>query len=332
MKIREMLERFMAGETTVDEEKQMSRYFREHPIVDDDLEPYRQMFKYFDAGMPLPYIGESQEDEMATGVSEAKTSSKRKMNGRWIWYGVAAALIGCVLFVGVRSNGVEKMHVDSSSEKISKEMNADEDERISKEMTVVEDDRITYNKDKSQYDEDRPSLQGRGNKEKASNFILASQIAQSDEHVDDETIMSTSGRIGSLSDRVKSRTANAKARIARVKTRVGQDIKKKRDGRKSPTIQRNVRNTEKTNIKANGVENLLALDVQYADEIVNQFLAESLIAQNEAAADSLVVQIEMEQNEVLNRVYTEDVHIGTILTDMEDEMDKDAEEENIIKI
>ncbi len=50
--IRALLERFMAGLTSRQEEQQLADWFRHHPQVDDDLEDYRLMFAYFDEGMP----------------------------------------------------------------------------------------------------------------------------------------------------------------------------------------------------------------------------------------------------------------------------------------
>lgn len=52
--IRQLLRKFMDGETTVDEERYISKWFRSHPDVDGDLADYRTMFGWFDDGMPMP--------------------------------------------------------------------------------------------------------------------------------------------------------------------------------------------------------------------------------------------------------------------------------------
>lgn len=52
--IRQLLGKFMDGETTVDEERYISEWFRSHPDVDGDLADYRVMFGWFDDGMPMP--------------------------------------------------------------------------------------------------------------------------------------------------------------------------------------------------------------------------------------------------------------------------------------
>ena len=51
--IRLLLGRFMAGETSLEEEALIGEWFRQHPDVSDDLKEYQMMFGYFDEGMPL---------------------------------------------------------------------------------------------------------------------------------------------------------------------------------------------------------------------------------------------------------------------------------------
>lgn len=53
MDIKQLIDRYMDGLTTVDEERQIARYFRIERNVPDALRPYRDMFAYFDEGMPL---------------------------------------------------------------------------------------------------------------------------------------------------------------------------------------------------------------------------------------------------------------------------------------
>ena len=42
--IRLLLNRFMAGETTLEEEALLGEWFRQHPDVSDDLKEYQMMF------------------------------------------------------------------------------------------------------------------------------------------------------------------------------------------------------------------------------------------------------------------------------------------------
>ena len=66
--IRQLLTRFMEGHTTVEEEQEIARWFAARREVAPDLEDYRQMFAYFDAGMP-------EEDVAVTPVAAGRSSS-----------------------------------------------------------------------------------------------------------------------------------------------------------------------------------------------------------------------------------------------------------------
>lgn len=50
--IRQLIDRFMAGETSLEEEEAIGKWFKSHPNASDDLKDYQQMFAYFDEGMP----------------------------------------------------------------------------------------------------------------------------------------------------------------------------------------------------------------------------------------------------------------------------------------
>ena len=66
--IRQLLTRFMEGQTTVEEEQEIARWFAARSEVAPDLEDYRQMFAYFDAGMP-------EEDVAVTPVAAGRSPS-----------------------------------------------------------------------------------------------------------------------------------------------------------------------------------------------------------------------------------------------------------------
>lgn len=66
--IRQLLTRFMEGQTTVEEEQEIARWFSARSEVAPDLEDYRQMFAYFDAGMP-------EEDVAVTPVAAGGSQS-----------------------------------------------------------------------------------------------------------------------------------------------------------------------------------------------------------------------------------------------------------------
>lgn len=50
--IKKLTERFMAGLTSVEEERMLAEYFRSHD-VSDEWKAYKEMFAWFDKGMPL---------------------------------------------------------------------------------------------------------------------------------------------------------------------------------------------------------------------------------------------------------------------------------------
>ena len=75
-RVEELLQRFMDGQTTLDEERELERFFRQARLLPENLQPYREMFACFDNGLKLP--GET------TG-----RSGRRKT----LWRTVAAAAI-----------------------------------------------------------------------------------------------------------------------------------------------------------------------------------------------------------------------------------------------
>ena len=88
--IRLLLDRFMAGETSLEEEALLGEWFRQHPDVNDDLKEYQMMFGYFDEGMPLDHEAEKH-------VADAHPKTKARMHRLWLPIGMAASI--ALLFV-----------------------------------------------------------------------------------------------------------------------------------------------------------------------------------------------------------------------------------------
>lgn len=88
--IRQLLDRFMAGETSLEEEALLGAWFRQHPDVNDDLKEYQMMFGYFDEGMPLDHEAEKH-------VADAHPKTKARMHRLWLPIGMAASI--ALLFV-----------------------------------------------------------------------------------------------------------------------------------------------------------------------------------------------------------------------------------------
>lgn len=84
----EALRKFMDGNTTVDEERAIAKWFREHPKTSPELDDYRTMFEWFDEGMPLD--------------DDKNIVLKPKKHRRWLWISIsavaAAAIITGILF------------------------------------------------------------------------------------------------------------------------------------------------------------------------------------------------------------------------------------------
>lgn len=88
--IRQLLDRFMAGETSLEEEALLGEWFRQHPDVSDDLKEYQMMFGYFDEGMPLDHQAEKH-------VADAYPTTKARMRRLWLPISMAASI--ALLFV-----------------------------------------------------------------------------------------------------------------------------------------------------------------------------------------------------------------------------------------
>lgn len=79
--IRLLIDGFMEGETTLEEERQLAQFFRIHSVP-DDWKPLKLMFEYFDQGMPIKSSSFSSDHE----------KKPRFTLWRW-WYSAAAAVI-----------------------------------------------------------------------------------------------------------------------------------------------------------------------------------------------------------------------------------------------
>ena len=85
--IQDLLDKFMNGLTTLEEEAALGDYFRTHEVP-EEWDDYRQMFGYFDRGM---------EGELIT--PQAQEQPFMRLMGRR-WWGIAAAAAIAALIVG----------------------------------------------------------------------------------------------------------------------------------------------------------------------------------------------------------------------------------------
>ena len=104
--IRLLLDRFMAGETSLEEETLLGEWFRQHSDVSDDLKEYQLMFGYFDEGMPLDYEAENH-------VEDAHPKTKARMRRLWLPIGMAAS-IALLFVIAIPRIGQQTGHQDES--------------------------------------------------------------------------------------------------------------------------------------------------------------------------------------------------------------------------
>ena len=104
--IRLLLNRFMAGETTLEEEALLGEWFSQHSDVSDDLKEYQMMFGYFDEGMPLDHEAEEH-------VENAHPKAKARMRRLWLPLSLAAS-IALLIGFAIPWVGQQTGHQDDS--------------------------------------------------------------------------------------------------------------------------------------------------------------------------------------------------------------------------
>lgn len=83
--IEHLLQLFMQGESTLEQESELSLYFATTSEVPEQWLPYKQMFAYFDEGMPLPNEGVGQSP-----FKRGKTSRPV------LWWSLSAAAVTAI--------------------------------------------------------------------------------------------------------------------------------------------------------------------------------------------------------------------------------------------
>lgn len=101
MQIQQLIDKYMNGQTTVDEEQLIARYFRNATDVPDSLKPYRDMFAYFDDGMPLgalpEFEGSAGQSETRVASDSSKVAAPRRRSLRMAtWWSGAVAVAAAV--------------------------------------------------------------------------------------------------------------------------------------------------------------------------------------------------------------------------------------------
>ena len=168
-KIADLLNKFMAGETSLDEENILAQYFRTHE-VSDEWKEYKEMFALFDGG--TVDIGQ-----------EAKPVAKPKIIPfRWIMTGIAASVI---LLIGISL-------LMKDSEPVKQEpVVAEVVEQPAPEVPKVsENSEVSENSDKSKPSE--PVKPKRTHKaRKVSKAVEEPLLAQADPLLEEQPAIST---------------------------------------------------------------------------------------------------------------------------------------------
>lgn len=79
-----LLDRYMDGLTTLEEESALRRYFSTHDDIPDEWQDYKVMFTYLDSGM--------EEGDLSVPAQEPQRVSLIQQMGRR-WWGIAAAAV-----------------------------------------------------------------------------------------------------------------------------------------------------------------------------------------------------------------------------------------------
>ena len=120
-KIARILDKFMAGETSLDEEQLLAEYFRTHE-VGDKWQEYKEMFALFDSG--AVDIEPEEETKRQANVTDAKVrklpkavSEKPKIIPiRWLMTGIAASVLLLIGFSLFTNDGEPKKQIPTVSQ------------------------------------------------------------------------------------------------------------------------------------------------------------------------------------------------------------------------
>lgn len=121
--IEQLIKRFMDGQTTVEEESRIAEYFRTHD-VEDEWKAYKDMFAWFDNGMPI---------QQETEKHKTRNSQKAKI----IAFAMAAAAAIAALIIIATPGNNDIMPVQKTANVI-KPSTADAIETAQKDTLAID--------------------------------------------------------------------------------------------------------------------------------------------------------------------------------------------------
>lgn len=110
--IKKLVERFMNGLTTIEEERQLAEYFRTHE-VSDQWQEYKEMFAWFDKGMPTS-DRQAQDSISKNNTANSTNITKTKHNKR-IWAIISTFAVAATLTFLLILTATNKPHQDETA-------------------------------------------------------------------------------------------------------------------------------------------------------------------------------------------------------------------------
>lgn len=113
--VRILIEKFLSGESTLEEERMLDDFFKETADIPEELSAYKEMFSYFDSGMADGCLLTSDDE-----IQQATNGQENKRNKNiWLWKIAAAAAIVALIIVGAYNMAIPGNTNDGESVKSS---------------------------------------------------------------------------------------------------------------------------------------------------------------------------------------------------------------------
>lgn len=110
--IKKLVECFMDGLTTIEEEKKLAEYFRTHE-VSDQWQEYKEMFAWFDKGMPTS-DQQAQDSASKNNTTNSNNITKTKSNKRR-WAIISTSAVAAILIFLLILTATNKPHQDETA-------------------------------------------------------------------------------------------------------------------------------------------------------------------------------------------------------------------------
>lgn len=106
--IQQLIERFMAGKSSIEEERLLAEYFRTHDVP-EKWQDYKAMFAWFDEGMPHDKDEDNKGNTDGTKADRKQPGNGTAKRAKIITMLTAAAAIALLLVIVMPRNGKKAM-------------------------------------------------------------------------------------------------------------------------------------------------------------------------------------------------------------------------------